>query len=120
MLWWIVIAVLVAAPIVVRLTTGKWGTGKPGQTLAEVFVETYKRHRNTPRAREDQKERNYYVVVLLCFGLPLGLLLVCFCDWMNYSRAIYVPVVSGVMLSASMLLAVYLYGRRIPPRSDKA
>lgn len=120
MLWWIVIAVLVAAPIVVKLTTGKWGTGKPGQTLAEVFVETYKRHRNTPRAREDQKERNYYVVVLLCFGLPLGLLLLCFCDWMNYSRAICVPVVSGVVLSASMLLAVYLYGRRVPPRSDKA
>lgn len=120
MLWWIVIAVLVAAPIVVRLTTGKWGTGKPGQTLAEVFVETYRRHRNTPRAREDQKERNYYVVALLCFGLPLALSLTFFCDWMNYSRAIYVPIVSGVALSASLLLAVYLYRRRAPPRSDKA
>jgi hypothetical protein len=98
MLWWIVIAVLVAAPIVVRLTRGKWGTGEPGQALAEVFLETYRRHRNTTRAREDQKERNYYAVVLLCFGLPIGLLLVSFCDWMNYSRAISVPVVSGVML----------------------
>jgi hypothetical protein len=115
MVWCILIAVLVAAPIVVRLRTGKWGNAKPGQTLAEAFLATYRRHRNTPYVREQQRWRNHYAVVLLLFGLPLGLLLVCFCEWMNYSRTTYLPTASGIMLLSSMGVATYLYNRKPPP-----
>lgn len=116
MFWWVLIGVLlIIAPIVVRLVTGKWGNAKPGQTFLEAIRENWGRIRNTPYARERQREGNHRALAMLLFGLPLGLLFAWLCDWMNYSRAIYVPIVACAAVSASMLLAIYLDGRKAPP-----
>ena len=106
---------MIVAPIVVRLMTGKWGTAKPGQTFLEAARENWRRIRNTPYARERQRQDNHRALAMLLFGLPLGLLLAWLCEWMNYSRAIYVPIVACAAVSASTLLAVYLDGRKAPP-----
>jgi peptidoglycan/LPS O-acetylase OafA/YrhL len=100
----ILIAILVALPIIVRLRTGAWGNGKS-------FRETYAANRNSPAAKERQRRRNYKARTLLVFGLPFGLLLVSFCEWMHYPRSIYWPIATGLMLLLSNLLANYLHDR---------
>jgi hypothetical protein len=114
MFWWVTIAVLVA-PIVVRLATGKWGNAKPGQSFLDAIQENWQRIRNTPYARERQRQANRSARATLLFGLPLGLILAWLCEWMSFSREIYVPIVACTALSASTLPAVYLDERNAPP-----
>jgi hypothetical protein len=114
MLWWAVgvgVAVLVAAPIVVRLRTGQWGNGK-----AKSFSEI----RNTPYAKDRQRRANCQALSLLVLGFPLGALLCLFCDWMNYRGSVYVPIVLGIVFMSSRLLGSYFYARRLASDADKA
>jgi hypothetical protein len=107
-----VIVILVALPIIVRLCTGAWGNEKG-------FRETWSASRNAPGIKERQRKKNFMALALLLFGLPLGLLLVSLCEWLRYPRAIYVPVVTGIMFLSSSLLAFHFYDRKSTGASDK-
>jgi hypothetical protein len=114
MMWYLgitVIVILVALPVIVRLRTGVWGNGKG-------FRETWSAIRNAPGVKE-QRKNNFKAIALLLFGLPLGLSLVSLCEWLQYPRATYVPIATGVMLLSSNLLASYLYNRKAQSTSDK-
>lgn len=117
MMWYlgiVAIVILVALPVIVRLRTGAWGNGK-----AFRFRETWSAIRNAPGAKERQRKKNYMAIAILLFGLPLGLLLVSLCEWLQYPRAIYFPFVIGAMFLSSNLLAGYFYTRRAPAPSDR-
>ena len=109
----IVIVTLVTLPIIVRLRTGAWGNGKG-------FRETWSSIRNAPGVKERQRKKNFMALALLLFGLPLGLLLVLVCEWLRYPRAIYVPVVTGIMFLSSSLLAFHFYNRKSTAASDES
>jgi hypothetical protein len=116
MFWWaLVAAALIAAPIVVRLRTGKWGNAKLGESFLEAFRGNWQRQRNTPYALERKRAAKYRALSLLFFGLPLCLLLIGLCDCLNYDSAIYVPVVCFVSLSLSIGIGTYLSNRNAPP-----
>src|SRR3954462_6458896 len=110
MMWYlaiIVIVILVILPVIVRVRTGAWGNGTD-------FRETWQAIRNAPGVKERQRKNNYKALALLLFGLPLVLLLVSLCEWLQYRRAIYLPIVTGAMFWASNLLANYFHNRKTP------
>jgi hypothetical protein len=115
MMWYlgiIVIVILVTLPVIVRLRTGAWGNGKG-------FRETWSAIRSAPGVKERQRKKNYMALALLLFGLPLVLLLVSLCEWLQYPRSIYFPIVTGAMFLSSNLLASYFYNRKARAPSDK-
>jgi hypothetical protein len=108
----IVIVILVALPVIVRLRTGAWGNGKG-------FRETWSAIGNAPGTKERQRKKNFMALALVLFGLPLVLLLVSLCEWLQYPRAIYFPIVMGAMFLSSNLLANFFYNRKATAASDK-
>jgi uncharacterized iron-regulated membrane protein len=114
MLWClgVLVVILIVLPIIVRLRTGAWGNGKS-------FREIYSATVNAPQAKERRRKANYKMLTILIFGLPFGLLLVLFCEWMHYPRSTYLLIATISTLALSNLLANCLHGRASKASSSK-